>query len=310
MKNYIIIVFVLILNCCANNQIKESATFYDNGNIKEKFIYEFLKDTTTYSYYSYYLNGNIKEKYSKHSGKYSGSKIEYYQNGVIKSIVPFIKGKADGTVKLYYENGSLDLIKTYKDDNLFGLYMTINPKNPRIIQKILFVNDEPLIKIDEGNTKVDNEEIVGMTYYYYCSKDSIYYPIGTLSYDGNKQRRRQIYCSYFETFAADTVNYDESYKMKIVSHIGIMEGHNIELYLGEINEDFEFVDSANVKVFRSEDNTLEINLSQSDYLLGNNLLTGKIRVFKNGKDITNQYMIDPIADIPYIFFKQFFVKPR
>ena len=147
-----------------------------------------------------------------------------------------------------------------------------------------------------------------MTYFYVNKEDTSYHAIGSLSYNINDHERRQKSCSYFETFANDTINYDEPYKVKIVSHIGIMEGHNIELYLGEINEDFEFVDSSNVKVFRSENNTLEFSLSQSDYLLGNNLLTGKIRVFKNGEDITNQYMIDPIDNIPYIFFKQFFVK--
>ena len=48
-------------------------------------------------------------------------------------------------------------------------------------------------------------------------------------------------------------------------------------------------------------------VEQNDYRKGVNLIMGKLKVYKDGEDITNKYMISSIDSIPYIFFKQFYV---
>lgn len=303
----LIIIVILFFSCKKKALIKKEN--YSNGSLKEKIIFKYPKDTTTYSYYSYFRNGKIKKKYHKKDGLLQGKKMEYYKTGSLKYVIPFEKGKANGIVKHYYPNGKLRIINTFSNDVNTGVYKYFANNELNLVQEALYINDKAIVRVDKGKIKKEGKDFYGITFFYYSYEDSTFLPIGSLTYkDKNQQEKIQKSCTYFETVASDTINYGESYKINIISHLGLIENHSLIFKLGKINENYEFVDSSNVKTFESNSNRLEIRLSQKDYSKGINLITGKLKIFKENKDITKQYMIHSINEVPYIFFKQFYVK--
>ena len=304
----IIIVILFPISCKKESLIKKKK--YPNGSLKEKIIYKNSKDSTTFTYYSYFKNGKIKKKYNKKEGLLEGEKVEYYKTGTLKYVIPFEKGKANGIVKHYYPNGKLRIMNTFSDDINNGVYKYFGNNDLNIVQKALYIDDKAIIRVDKGEIKENGKNYYGISYFYYSYKDSTFLPVGSLTYKNiNQQEKIQKSCTYFETIACDTINYGEVYKITIISNLGLIESHRLTFKLGKINKNYEFVDNSNIKTIKSNSNRMDITLLKNDYNKGINLVTGKLRIFNEGIDVTNQYMMYPIEkEIPYIFFKQFYVK--
>lgn len=98
MKNYLSIIFCLILlNCSAQQEQKD---FYENGKLKKVII----------------LNKN---------GQYDGIEKSYYRNGQLKKIVNWKNGQMTDSIVNYDRNGNIvskgyiknDSLKIYRSDN-------------------------------------------------------------------------------------------------------------------------------------------------------------------------------------------------
>lgn len=308
MKTKYVILLVSFSFIACNNK-KEMVLYFKNSSvIKEKRAYVDKRDTSSYYFYSYYFNGKLKETFVKNRGILEGEKVKYYINGKIYSKVSFIEGKAEGIVQVFDENENLILYNTYKNDKQNGLYIKFD-KNRNAQQELLNINDSPIISVIKGPDTLENKNIFGISFYYYNHNDSLFSPIGSLiyNYEHKNKVKYQKYCTYFETIAKDTVQYGDSLRITIISNIGLHQGHHISLFLGEIDKFFNFVDSSKVRIFKSNSNILSFTLSKKDYYPGINLITGKLRVYKDDEEITQKYMLFRIDNVPYIFFRQFFV---
>ncbi len=311
MRTILFLLLVILIVSCSRNHNTEKIIYFDKtGNIKEKFIFPDKKDTSTFHYFSYYPDGIVKEEYSKQKGLLSGEKKDYYSNGNLHSIINFIKGKADGIVMVYSEKGNIVMRKTYKNNELHGITTKYHKDNNQ--QDLLFIHYTPIIRVDKGKYIDKNDSAYGESYSYFNHHDSIFVPIGSLMYKliNGQKIKDQIFCNYFETIGKDTIENGEVLNIKIISNLGLNKGHQIKLFMGEIGENYNFVDSSNIKVYESNTNILDITISQNQYNLGINLITGKIRVYEKNKDITQDYMISKIDNLPYIFYKQFYIKEK
>lgn len=305
MKNYIFILLAVLIYSCKKE--KEIKIFYDDGQIHKKYQYYNKLDTSSYKYYEYYQHGNLKKFYKKRDGEYDGKMKEFYPNKVLKYIIPFSNGAVNGTVKAFDRDGKIEVVKTYLNNKLNGIYEEFDYSKSKIVNKILYINDDPILKIEGGIKESLSDSIYGITYYY---KNGEYiYPVGTLEYYiRDTLIRKQKTCTYFETFANDSISMNDTLKVKVVFHFGLHEDHNIQLKLGDLDQNYKFTDSTDVKEFTSSNNTIEFYISKEGYKIGNNLILGKIRLFIDDKDITNENLIGPIDDESYIFYHQYYVK--
>ena len=101
---------IISLNACNNKQIK--LTYYeDSKQIKEKFEYFTLEDTSTYEYTAFYTNGQIKNKGIVRNSKREGNWQEWYEDGVFRGEFYY----EDNTLYMFNEDRKLPEIILYAD---------------------------------------------------------------------------------------------------------------------------------------------------------------------------------------------------
>jgi antitoxin component YwqK of YwqJK toxin-antitoxin module len=134
---------MILISCSANRN--EKIIYYDDGNIKEKFIFVDKKDTSTYAHYLYFENAQLKHVYQKINGKLNGAEIAYYPNGQVNYEINYLNDMANGTTIVFTEKGEIELIKTYKDDKLNGQY--ISYRNRLCLLKDIYASNVQIKKV-------------------------------------------------------------------------------------------------------------------------------------------------------------------
>ncbi len=210
------------------------------------------------------------------------------RNSVNQYYLDTIFNKKEGTIEIY----------TKLNDKKHGEMLIYNDNF--IIEEGLFINNRKLIKLTYGEDK----EYYGYTYFY--NFNDTLYPIGSITYRKKDNKKEQIMCSYFEVFSKDTVYSDETLDLELVGNLGLKSNFRIKVCIGELNEFYEFINNDST-IYLSDSNSINLNIKPKRK--GINLITGKIYYFKNKKNITKENMMIDIG-IPYIFYKQFYVKGK
>ncbi len=195
------------------------------------------------------------------------------------------------------ENDSILRINTMKEDLKHGeSYLYFHGYGSK--RWDLYIRDSLLISQNCDTYKA----LYGCTFWYYNSKDSTLYPMGSVVYDYNTNERIDSISNYIEVTARDTIYWGDPYWIKVTGIPRNKSDFNITLRLGDITPEFKLDNE--YASFESETN--EILFQISDYKLGINLLTGLVYYYKNGENVTHQHSLSEI-EFPFVFFKQFVV---
>ena len=103
----IYLTFLFIIGC---SKKYEKTSFYESGELKERYVYSSKSDYASnlnYDAYLYYKNGELKNFTTVREGKNEGKYLNYYENGRIKRITNFSNGKKHGIDKYFTSNGEL-----------------------------------------------------------------------------------------------------------------------------------------------------------------------------------------------------------
>lgn len=115
----IVILFFILLSCGSKNG--EEVYYYDNGNVKEKFI-----EQGEYLYFeAYYESGELKSKgyvNNNETREPQNEYVDYYKNGNIRIKANFKDGLRNGVMRRYHENGSIYQIIGYEAEIEKGIY--------------------------------------------------------------------------------------------------------------------------------------------------------------------------------------------
>ncbi|MFM2285279.1 MAG: hypothetical protein RLZZ543_776 [Bacteroidota bacterium] len=119
MKKLLVLLFVCAsISLMAQN--KELTTFYDNGTIKSKYVYE---DSQTYIVSNYSALGNLIEVGHFENGKMDGSWTSYNEQGIKTAEAFYSNGVKTGDWKIFDEVGALRYLITYDSNKI------VNAKN-------------------------------------------------------------------------------------------------------------------------------------------------------------------------------------
>lgn len=262
-----IILFVILIYSC--NQKLEKVEYFENGSLKEKYLFqskEDIKTNSNYDRYRYYENGSLKDYVSIRNGTNEGEFLSYYDNGLIRSITPYKEGKKNGAEWLY----------TRKEE---------------LAEENFYLNDSVLIKMKsywaEGNT---------INYYYYADEDTLE-EMGILVFDKkNILTPENSYYYYIES--SDTTKLNDKYSLTIETHTFGKPNIIDSVLIGNFDENYEFTDIKSVSKLMGESNKLAYELKPDR--TGSNLIMGKIyiSVLEANEPLSREF----------IFYKSFFVK--
>ena len=137
-----------------NNKKGDWIEYYEDGSIKNKVFYNSngIKESNSASYYQ---NGNLKEQgeYEYLTGQKDGKWIQFYENGDTLSVSYFRQGKQVGAHYEFHPNGVTKIMCEYNfSGQLHGLYMETDPEG-EMLQKGVYAEDEK-----EGKWLVRNNE--------------------------------------------------------------------------------------------------------------------------------------------------------
>ena len=97
--------FSLLIFVTALLNAESLETFYQNGELKERFE---IKDGVREGLYQkWYLNGQIGKQSFYKNGVLDGELTIWYPNGIVKATYPISKGKIQETAKYYDSQGNL-----------------------------------------------------------------------------------------------------------------------------------------------------------------------------------------------------------
>lgn len=117
MKKYLVLLFVCVsVSLMAQN--KELTTFYDNGTIKSKYVYE---NAQTYTVSNYSALGNLIEVGHFANGKMDGSWITYNEQGTKTAEASYNNGVKSGEWKIFDEVGSLRYVISYDSNKMVNV---------------------------------------------------------------------------------------------------------------------------------------------------------------------------------------------
>lgn len=249
-------IILLVINC---NDRYEKISYYDTGEIKEKFEYPSKLDYTNnqnYTAFFYYKNGKIKNYATFRNGKRENEYLSYYPNGALKQVIMFKDGVKNGIQRDFKIDGE-------------------------IIEEELFINNVPLIRMKSYT--VQGERI---KYYYYVEKDTII-ENGRLIYNNQNQILPER-SFYYNISAKDTITLNEEYYFELKVYTYGNDNVIKKFLIGDFDENYNFIDSTKLIKLESKNNSVRYSLKPTKK--GNNLIMGKIYVEGNaiigGKIIT------------------------
>jgi hypothetical protein len=266
-KNFGVILLVILVYSC--NQKLEKTRYFENGSVKERYLFQNKEDIKTNSNYDrlrYFENGNLKDFVTIRNGVEVGEYYEYYENGVIQSITPYKEGRKHGVEWLY-------------------------TKKKELAEENFYLNDSILITMksywEKGNS---------INFYYYADGDTLE-EIGILVFD-NKNALKKEDSFYYYIDGSDSINLNDTYSLKIETYTFGKPSVIDSVLIGEFNENYEFISKQEVTKLEGSSN--EVVYSFLPTKTGYNLIMGKI--YMSNLDIN-----EPL-NREFIFYKSFFVK--
>jgi hypothetical protein len=166
MKNIFFFISLLLLSSCSNKY--EKITYYDDGAINTRKVFEDKSDTTTYYIEQYFPNGNVFQKGHFVKGKTEGIVKQYYENGTLNTSVLFRGGKKNGSQYIFSKNGTLET-EDYFEDDIKKLHYEYTDTGYNVY---VFYKDKPILN---GKVVKSNDSIIRNESYYYhiTSKDTL-----------------------------------------------------------------------------------------------------------------------------------------
>lgn len=126
----------LILLSCG----KKVKTFYDSGELMEKYGIEKNEGTKNGKYLRYYMNGKVAEEVNFLNGDKQGKRKLFNEDGSIESETDYVNGLINGEHNVFYPNGQVLLHSTYVSSQIVGL-LTKYYESGGKMEEVLFDND-------------------------------------------------------------------------------------------------------------------------------------------------------------------------
>jgi hypothetical protein len=271
-----IVLFTYSCTCtCTNKKLKEKSTFYEDGSIMQKMEYLSDFDTVNYRVIEFMKNGDtLLVCYFKNKIQH-GPYFEYYPNNRIKVISSFTNNKEHGITCNFNQDGVL-------------------------LDEVLNIKGNPIVQAAK-DLIYDTLDVVN---YYYTSLDSNNDTLqffGSLVWD-KEGKIVELFSNYFVVDAQKRIRAGDSLLIDIKFIMGLYKNLYFELRLGELDQNLEFIDSTKVVSYKSNGNDLRFDYS--DYSIGQNLLMGKIKLYRT--DIKGPIRLVKHPKInEYIFYHQF-----
>lgn len=253
-----------MLISCNQRQPYIEYQYYNSGKLKNKLVFKINTQVSDscFTKFQYDTLGNLRSKiiYEKcQKTEYS----EFYKNGHLKKIQPYKNGKKFGIEKLYTKEGEL------AESNFY-----IN--NSHMVQMKSFNND--------GGTA---------EFYYYIESDTTE-EMGLLLYSKDNQLIENK-CFYYTAECKDTLNLNDSQELEITTFTENIENKIDDIYFGEFDEYYKFIDTSNVVHLTSETNKLTYTFKPKQ--LGYNTIMGKAYISstlnsdKGSETFTREFII-------------------
>lgn len=243
---FILSLFIpLFLISCENRY--EKITYYDTGEIKEKYEYPTKLDfnnNQNYTAYCFYKDGKIENHTTIRNGKREEEYLSYYPNGVLKNIIIFKNGVKNGIEKYFTINGD-------------------------IIQEDFFINDVPMTRMKSFNSENERVDI-----YYYIENDTLI-KNGRLIYN-NQNKIIPEKSFYYSIDAKDTLSSNEEYSFELKVYTYGEKNVIKEFDIGDFDEKYNFIDTTKLIKLESKNNSIKYSLKPTKK--GYNLIMGKINV--------------------------------
>ncbi len=278
MKKILLLIVVVSFLFCNRNEEYVKNVFDKKGNLIQTFIYNNPNDTSNYI---------LKE---------------YFENGNIESIIPYSDNKIHGILKIYYPDGKLRSKRRFQNGIIHGVTYEYGEYKGFLRKEKLFIDGEQTINAQYG-TVMNEDTLFGVTYYYPLKsvEDTSLFYVGSIIWGKDGEIIPNM-LTYYEVEAKDTIKQGESYDIDLKFHMGLYDYFSLELEIGEMDKDFNFINRKEVQKFTSD--SMFISLSINDYEIGSNILLGKIRLLENEVDITKRFLHHPYIN-EYIFYHQF-----
>jgi hypothetical protein len=273
MRILIIVVFLFVLGCNNEEPKKyEKYTFYKSGKVKEKFVFSSKKDTGSM------LN-------------YTGTL--FYENGNPHYIMPKKNGKTDGNYYAFYSNGKMKDFIMYNNDTINGVHRGFS-ENGELVEESLYLKGVHITKMKAFN---ENSNTVQFFYYMVGGANE---EMGRLKFDKEgKIIKEESY--YYKVNGKDTVNEGDKYDLDIDVYTFGENNYIQEAVFGDFDKSFNVKDSSKYVFLKSSNNHLHYGATPDK--IGQNLIVGRLYI-KNSKNSLEK------IDRDFIFYKEFFVKPR
>ncbi len=277
MKNIFILISSILIISCGQNKDKIKRIYSEDGTLSQQYAY-YNSDTNSYLL------------------------TEYYTNGLKKADIPYVDNKIQGNAKVYYSDGKLKYVKHFENDKLHGVTKEYNQYTGQLRKEQLFLDNIQVVEAQYGKD-TESDTLFGVSYFYpfRTSEDTIFYPVGSITWDKDGYLVDKM-STYYEVFAEDTITNGDTLAMNICFHFGLYTHFKIELILGNMNSNFAFESKKEVQTYFSD--SMQIKLAIHEYNVGSNLLLGKIRVKDGDEDVTKILLGHPKIE-EYIFYYQF-----
>jgi hypothetical protein len=278
---YLTIILAFAISCKNEKKVFERIEYDDKGRIERVKVYE---NKTEYDLDKNYIS------------------CSFYVNGMIQESTKYKNREKNGTGFGYKENGKLWYSYQYKNGLAHGVYRNYDEKG-NVTTEYLLLYDKKILYKSKVNFYEDNSPGYGIFIY---NRDSTVTQDWCYSTDEFNNPIPDKGWWYVVNSPKDTINFGEEYEFEIQMLLGGGNARYIQFFLGNINEDLEFIDSAAVEqiLFKGEIST---KYTTKKYEEGNNLLLGLIYI---GKDtvLENKSCVGYFDR--FIFYKDFYVKKK
>lgn len=185
--------------------VGENISYYNNGNVAERFILEKPGPLAEATYYEAYSEDNrLNMKGTQSDGGFTGEKYDYEVNGIVYHYflengiqqgemqiyngdklyltTSFVKGKEEGKRTTYYPSGKKSSEQVISNDLENGLYESFD-ENGRVVNRIPYKNGLPV-----GTVILNMNDMDGATSYkYYEMKSAANAPLFISVYASKKE---------------------------------------------------------------------------------------------------------------------------
>ncbi len=246
MKNIIfLIVCVFVLLSCSESKIKE--TYYESGELRERFIFPTKSDfesNLNYEVYHYNIDGLLEKVFKVVNGQIDGTLLEYYNNDSVKRKIQFKSGKKHGVEKIMTPQGEVVTENLFIDDMLMNQMKAYNTPNGSV------------------------------NFFYYNVKDSLE-ECGRLVYDSEDAIIKDE-SFHYKFNCLDTLMLGKEYNLEIEAYTFGEDNVIKELVLGEFNSFYEFIDKGKLIRLSSKNNKISFPYIPKEE--GYKVIMGKLSV--------------------------------